>query len=282
MVRPLDAQPRDASELDFFLAGPGHSASTWLRSVLDSHPDIHIPPESNFVTWQMRHGRPLAEFLRNKQAKIYGEHGNDYFACTDAPQKFAALNPNAKFIFTIRDPVVRVLKAYRHDIRWGTLPRYLTLEVALLEDFFQRRYIDVGRHANHLARWLEHFPPQQIFLYWVDNKRNTRKQVADLFAFLGASPYEVRDLDKRVNESVFTAWPLIHRHAWFGPIGLGKALALAFEPFNRVLGRLFYAPPELTPDDRAEITRLLGPHATFDTLIELARAHAVPGAQNHS
>jgi|GEM_PF-5605296 hypothetical protein len=279
---PDTAPPRDVSELDFFLAGPGHSASTWLRSVLDSHPDIHIPPESNYVTWQMRHGEPLGRFLRGKRAKVYGEHGNDYFAYAETPEKFATLNPGAKLVFTIRDPVVRVLKAYRHDIRWGTLPRYLTLEVALLEDFFQHRYIHAGCHAYHLERWLKHFPAQQLFLYWVDNKANTEKQIADLFRFLGVGEYTVPNLDRRVNESVFTAIPLIHRHAWFGKMGIGKLLALAFEPVNRALGRLLYSPPQLTDEDRARIVQLLGPHATLDRLASLAIERGVPGAEHHA
>lgn len=78
-----------------------------------------------------------------------------------------------------------------------------------------------------------------------------------------AQPREVAELDFWVPAIAGTTNQrlLDVTHAWFGSIGFGRALALAFESFNRLFRRLFYAPPELTAEDRAETVRLLGRQA---------------------
>lgn len=261
-------------DIDFFLVGPGHSGTTSLNAILNQHPDIYLPPESNFVTWTHR-TQPITAFFEGREAKLFGEHGNNYFSYEGVPQRVKAINAAAKIVVVIQDPIKRIIRNYRHDVRWGVLGRFISLEVALLENFFRERYVRPSRYLDNLDRWLEYFPAEQVFLYQSDANASV-DAARSLFTFLGVDPVEP-NLAVRENESVFTLLPEVHRTAMFGK-GNYRRIAKLVEPLNRWLGKKLVGEPVITEADLAEASRLLGEQASLDAIREGARRRGLPGS----
>jgi hypothetical protein len=247
-------------DIDFFLVGPGHSGTTSLNATLNQHPDIFLPAESNFYTWTNQFCAIDALYGDN-EAIFFGEHANNYFSFSGIPALIGKTNPAAKIVVVVQDPIRRIIRNYRHDIRWGVLGRFITLKIALAENYLRTRYIQPSRYVYNLDRWLEHFPPEQIFVFSNEPERRT-EAIQALLAFIGAAPFEP-DVGVRKNESVFTLIPEIHRHATFGA-GRSRDLARLFEPVNRWLGERLVGAPQVTDADLAEARRLLGEEASLD------------------
>ena len=138
------------SDLQFILAGPGHSGSTWLGHVIRATRSIYVTHEINYLTWTKSHYSLDQFFEQTNGATILGEHSNNYFSWDGIPEQLYELNSDLKIIIMVRDPVQKLISNYLHDIRWGILPRYVPLEVALLPNYFERRYVhDFGLRAEH-------------------------------------------------------------------------------------------------------------------------------------
>jgi hypothetical protein len=162
-----------------------------------------------------------------------------------------------------------------HDRRWGILPHYVTLRIAILPNFFERRYIHDSEYALNVRRWLDWFPPQQIYLVRSQADNPADGQFADLVHFLGAEPGPAPVLGV-VNQNILPRFPQLHRHATFGAAGSCRTLCRAFDPVNRWLGERF-GPEPYTQEDITAVKTRLGENATLEPLRALAEQHAIPG-----
>ena len=174
-------------DLQFVLAGPGHSASTWLGHTLRATNEVFVTHEINYLTWSKQTSLLDPYFHNVGSARILGEHSNNYFSWGGIPEMLHGLNPDLKIIIVVRDPVNKLISNYLHDIRWGILPRYVTLKIAILPNYFEKRYVHNSDYPLNLSRWLDHFPASQIYLFRSPADNPQSDQVPDLLRFLGAS-----------------------------------------------------------------------------------------------
>lgn len=99
----------------------------------------------------------------------------------DIPQRIYSINPNAKFIYLLREPVARIYSAYCYYVMNGRETK--SFNKAIQKESF---YLDVSDYYGQLALWLEYFPLDSfLFVLFEDMKQNPLHTVKQCFEFMG-------------------------------------------------------------------------------------------------
>ncbi|WOK36509.1 sulfotransferase [Sphingomonas sp. C3-2] len=156
--------PPPARLPDFVIIGAIKAATTWVAHQLRQHPDLYLPgPEPHYFSTEYHRGPGWygSLFAAAAPAQKIGEKSADYLSHPQAPARLAMKLPEARLIVLLRNPVDRAYSDYCMLFRRGTVTgdpeRYL--RTANPED---RRFLDNGLYGQHLARYLDHFPREQI------------------------------------------------------------------------------------------------------------------------
>lgn len=192
---------------DFFVVGAPRAGTSSLYYYLVQHPDVYMtyPKEPNFFYNRKSPGSPvleekrLDEYLRlfegipeHKQA---GEASTSYLWSENAALEIKRFQPEAKIIIMLRDPVERAYSHYWHTMRYGG--KFDTFEQALDNEPERIRqgmwhgfyYVDNGRYAGQVARYLDVFGRDSVKVYlFEDLFRDARGVCRDVFEFLGVDP----------------------------------------------------------------------------------------------
>ena len=163
---------------NLFLIGSMKSGTTYLRKLLSAHPDIFMcePDEPSFFVdprdlrklwpemWEQglwrNEERYLELFRYGGDALILGEASTNYTKLPLAPgvpERIAAFNREARFIYLMRDPVERAISHYWHMVRHRAEHR--PIAEALRRD---SRYIAVSYYAMQLSPYLERFGRDRV------------------------------------------------------------------------------------------------------------------------
>ena len=213
---------------DFLIIGAMKAGTTAIAEMMGSHPEIYIP-QSKEPTYFINHDEEFI-FGDGKKAKyaygptrlheylslfegvptgvLKGEASTQYLANPSSPKLVYDSNPNTKLIVVLRDPVARAYSAYSYN---RTIQREMasTFSRALSEElngsrdnyYFAFRYLHYGLYAQHLARWKQFFPVQQIKIVLFDNfKNNPIDFFADIAEYLnvgGFTSIEKRSFDNK-------------------------------------------------------------------------------------
>ena len=106
----------------------------------------------------------------------------------DVPQRLYSINPNAKFIYLLREPVDRIYSAYCYYVMNGR--EYKNFENAIKDESF---YLDVSNYYGQLAFWLEYFPLDSfLFVLFEDMKKNPLNTVEQCFKFIGVDSENIQ------------------------------------------------------------------------------------------
>jgi hypothetical protein len=175
----------------FIGIGAQKCATTWIFRNLEDHPDaaLSLRKELHFFTATYDRGYLWYEshFPDRPGAKAIGEFSTSYLCSMDAPHRAARYNPDFKIVVALRDPVDRAYSNHLHEVRVGHLDSAAhTFEAA---EPFNPMYVEQGRYAMHLRRWLDHFPRERLFvLFQEEIDREPAAQASALYAFLGLDP----------------------------------------------------------------------------------------------
>ena len=268
------------SDLNFVLVGPGKTGSTWLAQCLREHPRVFLTGETNFLTHYRDRGWDYwrRNFKAQSTEPCVGEHANWYASFESIPRDLHSLNPSLKILFCIRNPVKRAISAYKHDLRWGHLARHVPLWMAIGEDLFKNRYILPGRYSTHVRRYLEFFPPEQIYLFSAPGEgRSVSDRLTDLFAFLGVEKATVPSLEVRINEGRQPLVPLMHRAAVYCENPILRTAARLLDPLNTLFGSLFIADP-VSGEEEESLRKIYEGESTL--LEDTMREFNLQGATN--
>ncbi len=176
----------------FIGLGAQKCASTWVHRILESHPDVVLPPEKeiDFFSYYFDRGyqwyeRQLAGAANARNPRLCaGEISPSYFHHPDAPTRVSEYSPRVKLLVTLRDPVERALSNHRHEVRMGHFTgEDLSFEAGLANN---PMYLEQGFYGAHLSRWLAVFPPEQIYVALMEDIRAEPERIAgEIFRFLG-------------------------------------------------------------------------------------------------
>ena len=225
---------RDVALPDFLIIGAQKAGTTTLYRMLQGHPDVYLPElkEPGFfirafpdpVRFQTlrrpddgRTATPIgnrgggtftreeyeALFAPGAARRLRGEASTPYLPSPYAAARIRETIPDARLIVLLRDPVERAYSAYTYNLSRGTEPARSFADA--VEDemrgarndwIYGWRYLYTGRYAEHLARFLAHFPREQLRVLSFDA---LRQDAASLYraacSFLDIAPQATVETD---------------------------------------------------------------------------------------
>jgi hypothetical protein len=211
MSEPLHRLP------DFIIAGAPRSGTTWLYMLARRHPQIAMAepmvPEPKFFLvdelWQRGIDCYSSKWFDSLPVgRVLGEKSTNYLESAIAAQRISRVMPRIKLIFLLRNPVDRAYSNYlwsrQNGLETETFQRALALEEqrerALVPNFRYVRphaYFSRGLYAEHLIRFFNRFPREQILvLRHEDVATRPERVAADFHHFVGVAemPRLARDL----------------------------------------------------------------------------------------
>lgn len=198
---------------NFICVGAEKAGTTPLSLILGQHSNVFVAPQKEtryFTMLYKTQDLVLYEtffFKGHGFERAVGELTPDYMRHPDVPRRMReALGPDLKLIFCLRDPLKRAFSHYLQCVRImeenESFESAIALEPArLAENGFlglRRAYLGGSLYAAQIARFLEHFPRENLFFMVLEEDfvKNRAATMARLFDFLGAGP------DPRVNLDV--------------------------------------------------------------------------------
>jgi len=171
---------------EFLGIGVQKGGTTTLQRLLESHPQVWLPPEKELHFFSRHYASGLQwysdHFAAAQHDQRCGEITPYYVFHSQAPQRISTLLPNVRLIVLLRDPVERCLSQYFHACRMGF--ESLPLEAALAAE--HNRLVDAdlvlsdpaGSHLSHqehsylarscyapqLDRFEQSFPADQLLV----------------------------------------------------------------------------------------------------------------------
>jgi hypothetical protein len=175
---------------NLFIFGAMKSGTTSLHAYLALHPDIFMsePKEPSYFVEEMKLGKGeqwyLSLFAAAGDAKVIGESSAPYSMVPrymGVPDRIARFNPDARFVYIMRDPFQRTLSHYAHIVRFHGERRDLLTAVRN-----HPPYINVSNYAMQLRPYFDTFGRDRVYtLTFEELVRHPRDAVGPLLAWLG-------------------------------------------------------------------------------------------------
>jgi hypothetical protein len=227
---------------DFIIGGAPRCGTTWLYTLLDRHPQIHmakpVKPEPKFFLVDHLYEKGIEHYVRTwfgdvPAGRIAGEKSTDYLESRAAAERIHRHLPGVKLVFILREPVSRAYSNYlwtrMNGLETESFARALDLEEAREHALPERlrftrpySYFSRGLYADLLEPYVSRFPREQLLVLRFEDLIDTPGGVAArLHAFLGveARPGDVEGLgvinasDKVESLDVTTQGALTARYA---------------------------------------------------------------------
>lgn len=200
---------------NLFLIGAMKSGTGYLTELLAAHPAIFMSPEKEptyFVDPEvLRQGwrgmwargywrsedRYLDLFAAAGDAPVVGEASTNYSKLpmyTRVPERILNFNPQARFIYVMRDPVERTISHYWHFVLNSKERRPMLSAIRSNPE-----YTDVSYYAQQLREYLQHAGRERIFvLTFEELAANPAEQMSHIYTWLGVdSSFRPPDIPAR-------------------------------------------------------------------------------------
>lgn len=176
---------------DFIGIGTRRCGTSWLHSVLNTHPDIGKPPNgvhyfsSHFDKDLAWYGQQIAPYA-NKKALVEFSVSYSYPEfCEQAALKMYKEVPEAKLFICVRHPVARAYSDYLRSIRMAEIPAKQSFAECIEKNSI---YLERSHYARLLKPYLELFPKERLnILFFEDLAANPVAFAADVARYLGVS-----------------------------------------------------------------------------------------------
>jgi hypothetical protein len=229
----------------FVVIGAPKAGTTSLHRYLAAHPQVFMsePKELHFFVrdraWRYGPGWYEERFAAAGGARARGESSPGYALAPhwpSMPGRMAALLPDARLVYLVRDPVERAISHFAQQWMMGRERK--TIVRALLENPL---YLDGSRYAFQIERYLEHYPRERILILCTEDLLDRRREtVRRVLRFIGVDEtWTAPELDR------------LHNATAGQPGGLRWAVRVRRSPAYRRVRHLL--PARL----RREVTRLI-------------------------
>ena len=239
-----------------FFVGAPRSGTTTLYTWLAGHPQVYLTPikEPNFMAtdvlsmnfsplyrkynatsyekW-LELGKPRMQYAlvgtpdwyaqlfagATKYHKTIGEFSTNYLFSKTAYKNIHALNPQAKIVIVLRDPVERAYSHYLMNLSLGLTAKPFLQEV---EESLQRPdyaekhlgfYIRQSTYHSDVKKYFDTFGRENVFviIFEEDIVQNPEQTFERLLKFLGIDALYKPERFKGTNASYAPRWPWLHR-----------------------------------------------------------------------
>lgn len=181
---------------NFFVIGALKAGTTSLHFYLEQVPGIHMShvKETNFfldpipgLAFKRVASLRQYERLFRSDAPVRGESSPAYTLyplLRGVPERIAALVPDAKFIYVVRNPADRIISHYIHDVATKGVRRSLADNARDLSDA-ENHYIIPCLYSMQLQRYLKVFDASQILVIDHEDLLHDRPTtLSEVFGFL--------------------------------------------------------------------------------------------------
>jgi hypothetical protein len=202
---------------NFYIVGAVKSGTTSLYAYLRQHPQVFLPTmkEPHFFT--RPHPSPeqthLIQYVANveqyqhlyrgaNQFPRIGDASPSYLWCEEAPERIHAVQPDARIIVILRDPVQRAYAQYLMDFNEGVLD--LPFMEALQRDWtrsdkgwgISQLYVELGRYTAQIIRYQQRFGADHVHVCLLEDLKKTPLAVLEGIAdFLDIDRVAMRAID---------------------------------------------------------------------------------------
>ena len=205
-----------------FIVGAQRSGTTYLYTMLDSHPQIlmarPIRPEPKYFLRDSTYKRNSAYYeslyyeSRRKEHLYIGEKSTSYIESNVAAERIKSMYPEAKILIMLRNPVTRTYSNYRFSVENGieTLSFFdaIMAEQERLEnsDFntsvnpyaYQRR----GHYILYINQYLKYFSRDQLYIIIYEEFICNINSIQRLYKWLGVNQSHIpKSYKKKINSS---------------------------------------------------------------------------------
>jgi hypothetical protein len=178
------------------------SGTSYLSELLAAHPQIFMSPEKEptyFVDpnvlrqgwrqmWEKGYWRSedryLNLFAAAGHAAVIGEGSTCYSKLpmyAHVPKRILRFNPQARFIYIMRDPVERTISHYWHAVRNSQERRPMLAAIQSNPE-----YTDVSYYARQLSEYLQHVGRECLFVLTFEELcADPAEQMRRMYAWLG-------------------------------------------------------------------------------------------------
>ncbi|MDC6353197.1 MULTISPECIES: sulfotransferase family protein [Robiginitalea] len=223
-----------------FLIGVQKAATTSLYDWLAQHPEVCAPfsmkdtpffiDDELFEKGTKFLDRIYRDEYSGQPAVLNGSANIIYFE--KAIQRIASLNPDAKLILVLRNPVERAISAYnfavKRNMEQEILHKAISLEESRIREgdlrtLSNNTYVDHGRYFTQITRLRKYFPAESAHIvFYEEIKNDPLAVVRDAYEFIGVDPDFEPEL-KQLNKTGEVRFPWI-RNALYSQSGIKKAL----------------------------------------------------------
>ncbi|KAG5203439.1 hypothetical protein R6Z07M_010596 [Ovis aries] len=156
-----------------------------LLEFLRVHPDVRaVGAEPHFFDRSYDKGLAWYRDLmpRTLEGQITMEKTPSYFVTREAPARISAMSKDTRLLVVVRDPVTRAVSDYTQTLsKRPDIPSFESLafrnrSAGLVDRSWSA--IQIGLYAEHLERWLRHFPARQML--FVSGERLVRDPAGEL------------------------------------------------------------------------------------------------------
>lgn len=199
--------------------GAEKSATTWVWSKLDQHPDIEMsqPKELNYfnenfersAAWYQKHFTDSPNCLQGEISPWYMDHA-------ETAERMASVYPDVRLLVMLRNPFDRAMSHLMHDAQneYGGIAD-LTAEQLQRLTARDEKYVRRSSYAASLEPFLTHFDRDQIGIYFYEHvKERPRQLIQDIYEFLNVdADFIPEDLATPLNKSQDYRSVTLHRIA---------------------------------------------------------------------
>lgn len=185
----------DSHKTDFFIIGAMKAGTTTLNDYLSLHPKIQIsePKEPGYFSRDERFNKGIewykAHFQKGKSLDtLLCDASTCYSRNLTFPNTIERLyehNPDAKFIYVIREPVQRAISHYKHRMEEN---RINNLPIINMSDFLKNdiEILEAGNYNLQMDLYLRYFKLDQFLIIdFEDLITNPKFILGEVCDFLG-------------------------------------------------------------------------------------------------
>ena len=157
--------------VNFIGIGGQRCGKTTIYNWMEQHPQIGTSSEMELHFFNHRYdfGYNWYErnFSRQNETLITGEMSSSYIYDLSVPKRVFKYSPDMKIILSVRNPVSRLISAYRHDLQIGNI--ITETKYSILKGIDNNpTYLEYGLYAKYYNEWLKIFPKENIFVIIFD------------------------------------------------------------------------------------------------------------------
>lgn len=196
-------------DVNLFVPGAAKSGTSTLHNLLNLHPKINMSSNKEPHIWSMANREEMDAdwsvsrdyFQKEKGIEYYGESSTGYFYFKNFKinlKKYG--NPNAKFIFILRNPIDRTYSHYTYLKSLGSEDESLRKAILenhkhepstddVLPELIIKNYYQYSLYGKWMERFYEVFDSKNVKIILFENlKTKPLDTLNECFNFLGLTP----------------------------------------------------------------------------------------------